>query len=66
MNTLLKLAFISKRISQIKAAHEMGIDPAKLSKIIHGWIIPSHQEVNTLSEYLEIPINELFGEDESK
>lgn len=61
MNKPLKIAFVSKGIRQIKASKDLGFDPAKLSKIINGWIKPTLQERQALSEYLDIPIQKLFN-----
>jgi hypothetical protein len=61
MNKPLKMAFVSKGIKQIKAAKDLGFDPAKLSKIINDWIKPTSQEKQVLSEYLDIPIRKLFN-----
>ena len=61
MNKPLKIAFVSKGIKQIKAANDLGFDPAKLSKIINGWITPTLQEKKVLSKYLDAPIRELFN-----
>jgi len=61
MNKPLKIAFVSKGIRQIKAAKDLGFDPAKLSKIINGWITPTLEEKQVLSEYLDIPILKLFN-----
>lgn len=61
MNKPLKIAFISKGKKQIKAANDLRFDPAKLSKIIHGWIKPTLQEKKVISKYLDVPIRELFN-----
>ncbi len=63
MNKPLKMAFVSRGVKQIKAANDLRFDPAKLSKIIHGWIKPTLQEKKVLSKYLNTSIQELFNQD---
>lgn len=60
MNVSLKVAFISKGVRQIEAAQDLNLDPAKLSKIVNGWIQPDHQTKRKLSRYLGESINNLF------
>jgi plasmid maintenance system antidote protein VapI len=60
MNVSLKVAFVSKGVRQIEAAQALNLDPAKLSKIVNGWIQPDHQTKQKLSRYLGESVNNLF------
>ena len=60
MNLALKLAFLEKGDSQIKAALALGWDPSKLSKAINGWVQLKSEERKALAEYFGKSENELF------
>lgn len=60
MNLQLKLAFFERGVRQIEAAIALGMDPARLSKIVNGWVFPTTHERQALSNYLRRGEAELF------
>lgn len=60
MNVSLKVAFVSKGVRQIEAAQDLRLDPAKLSKIVNGWVQPDNQTKLEISRYLGKSVEELF------
>ena len=62
-NIALKAAILQTGIKQGFLATVAGIDPTRLSKIIHGHVQPAEIERTRISEVLNIPLNELFPED---
>ena len=61
MNLQLKLAFFERGVRQIEAAIALGMDPARLSKIVNGWVFPTTHERQALSNYLRKGESELFA-----
>lgn len=60
MNINLKLGFLERNVSQIETAVTLGMDPARLSKIIRGWVSPTANERQSLAAYLKKNEAELF------
>ena len=60
MNLYLKTAFLEKGIRQIEAANALKLDPAKLSKIVNGWLEPKPEERKAIADFLGKPENEIF------
>ncbi|MBN1841503.1 MAG: helix-turn-helix transcriptional regulator [Deltaproteobacteria bacterium] len=60
MNIPLKVALVERRIKQFDLSRLLGVDPAKVSKIVNGWISPNEEIKQNISRYLGKPIDELF------
>lgn len=60
MNIPLKVALIERGIKQFDLSRLLGVDPAKVSKIVNGWINPNEQIKREISRYVGKPIDELF------
>lgn len=52
INIKLKLLLIEAFGSQIEAAKQIGIHESKLSRIIRGYAVPTHQEITALERNL--------------
>jgi transcriptional regulator with XRE-family HTH domain len=63
MNLPLKIALLERGFRQFDLSKLLGIDPAKLSKIVNGWIQPDDQTKQEISRYLGKPIDHLFPND---
>lgn len=62
MNVSLKIALLEKGLRQFDLSKLLGMDPAKLSKIVNQWIVPDKQTKQDISRYLGKPVDELFPE----
>ena len=62
MNLSLKVALLEKGLKQFDLSKLLGMDPAKLSKIVNGWIDPDEQIKGEISRYLGKPIDVLLPE----
>jgi transcriptional regulator with XRE-family HTH domain len=60
VNKKLKHAIIQKGVKQFRVAKDTGIHFTRLSQIINGWTRPNAREMETLAEYFDKPIRELF------
>ena len=60
MNVSLKIAIIERGIRQFDISRLLGCDPAKVSKIVNGWIEADEETKGKLSRYLGKSIDELF------
>jgi len=60
MNIPLKVALIERGIKQFDLSRLLGVDPAKVSKIVNGWTNPNEQIKRDISRYVGKPIDELF------
>ena len=63
MNVPLKIAIIQRGIKQFDLSRLLGVDPAKVSKIVNGWTEPNKETKRKISQYLGKPIDELFPND---
>ena len=63
MNLALKVTLLEKGLRQFDLSKLLGMDPAKLSKIVNGWITPDEQTKKRISCYLGKPIDKLFPDD---
>jgi len=48
----LRAAIVDKFGSQIRAAFELKIEPARLSRLIRGWLNPRKDEIEKLAQAL--------------
>lgn len=60
----LKIAILLNGERQYKMAADVGIDPARLSRIINGISDASEEERQAIAKYLGEPETKLFGEPE--
>ena len=60
MNVPLKIAIIERGIKQFDLSRLLRVDPAKVSKIVNGWVEPDKQTKQQISHYLGKPDDELF------
>lgn len=56
----LKLALVRKQIKQTYMAVELGWDPAKLSRIVNGVLVPSSKDRVAIAQYLGLSQDEIF------
>jgi ribosome-binding protein aMBF1 (putative translation factor) len=54
MRVKLKIAMLQKGIKGFDLAKHLDMDPAKVSKIINGWIEPDKETKRKINEYLGI------------
>lgn len=57
----IKIALLTKGIRQVRMAVDIGIDPAKLSRIVNGYTIPTVEDRHAIANYLGRPEDELFA-----
>ena len=60
MNLALKITLLERGMRQFDLCRLLGMDPAKLSKIVNQWIVPDKQTKQDISHYLGKPVDELF------
>lgn len=60
-NLPLRNAIKIKFGSQIRLATKYGLDPTLLSKWVNGWREPDAEQKKLLAEALELPEDQLFG-----
>jgi hypothetical protein len=61
MKTELKVAAIRSGKSQYLIAQELGWHPSKLSQIISGCQTPCSEDKRLLSQYFDLPVQQLFS-----
>ena len=64
MNIPLKVALIERGMKQFDLSRLLGVDPAKVSRIVNGWIEPDTDTKFQISRYLGKSVGELFPESE--
>jgi transcriptional regulator with XRE-family HTH domain len=62
MNLMLKKVIVESGFKQQFIAHKAGIEAVRLSRIIHGHIVPNAQEKSALAGILDKKVAELFKE----
>jgi len=60
MNMGLKIALIERGLRQIELSHLLGCDPAKVSKIVNGWIEPDEDLKREIARFVGRPVEKLF------
>jgi transcriptional regulator with XRE-family HTH domain len=59
----LKLAILKSRVHQTRMAIDLGWDPAKLSRIVNGIVLPNSAEKTAIANRLNVPEDSLFPDD---
>ena len=62
----IKIVLIQRGLSQVQVARRLGRDPAWLSRVIHGWVVPSEAEKRAISKILQRDVRELFPDEAGK
>jgi transcriptional regulator with XRE-family HTH domain len=62
----LKIAMLQRGVRQTRMAFEIGMDPAKLSRIVNGVAIPSPDDRRKIASYLEMNEATLFEKNRQK
>lgn len=60
MNVGLKVALIERGLKQIELSRLLGCDPAKVSKIVNGWIDPDQEMKRKIARFVGRPVEKLF------
>ncbi len=60
MNKTLKLILVKKGIKNFDLAKHLNCDPAKISKIINGWLEPDAVTKQKIADYLKVDENEIW------
>lgn len=63
MNKLNEILY-QKRITQAELARKLKVSPQRVNNWIHGKNYPNRKYMKLISEYLDIPIDELFYDEE--
>ena len=63
MNKQLKMAMIEKGIKNFDLARHLNVDPAKISKILNGWVNPADDLKEKIAGFLGVPKESLWGKD---
>jgi ribosome-binding protein aMBF1 (putative translation factor) len=62
MNKQLKILMIEKGVKNFDLAKRLKVDPAKVSKIVNGWIVPDGKLQKQIAQVLEVAVNEIWSE----
>lgn len=62
MNKQLKLTLIRKGIKNFDLAKHLNVDPAKVSKIVNGWIVPDERLKKQIADYLGVSVESIWSE----
>jgi ribosome-binding protein aMBF1 (putative translation factor) len=60
MNKQLKILMIEKGIKNFDLAQRLKVDPAKVSKIINGWLTPDDKLQKQIAQILKVSANEIW------
>jgi DNA-binding XRE family transcriptional regulator len=61
-NFRLKAALAKKSISQVQAAHDLGLNRTFLNLIVNGWENPKGEIKDRICEYLGLQKGDLWGQ----
>jgi ribosome-binding protein aMBF1 (putative translation factor) len=61
MNKKLKILMIEKGVKNFDLAQQLKVDPAKVSKIINGWIVPDDKLQKQIAQALQVPAREIWN-----
>lgn len=56
----LKIAMLQHGVRQTRMAFEIGMDPAKLSRIVNGVAVPTAEDRRKIANYLQTKESSLF------
>lgn len=59
-NTRLKLVLMTKGLTQRDVAFGIRLDESRLSRIVKGYEQPSDQVKQTIADFLDVQIEEIF------
>jgi ribosome-binding protein aMBF1 (putative translation factor) len=62
MNMQLKILMIEKGVKNFDLAKRLKVDPAKVSKIVNGWIVPDGKLQKQIAQVLKVAVNEIWPE----
>jgi ribosome-binding protein aMBF1 (putative translation factor) len=62
MNKQLKILMIEKGVKNFDLAKRLKVDPAKVSKIVNGWIVPDGKLQKQIAQVLKVAVNEIWSE----
>ena len=57
--TLLKIMEV-RGLSKTEVAFHTGIDLSRFSRISNGWLSPNRRDRKKISDFFEVPVQELF------
>ena len=60
MNRNLKVLLVEKGVRSFDLAKHLGCDPAKISKIINGWIAPDLETRKKIAQFLKVDQTEIW------
>jgi transcriptional regulator with XRE-family HTH domain len=66
MNIRLKSQILRRGLSQLQIARELGLNDSYISRIVHGWVIPTPEIKSKLANLLKCEIHEIFDDQENK
>lgn len=61
VNISLKLAMLKAGVSNYALAKRLGCDPAKVSRILNGWLDPDEVTQRRIADELGVSVDELWG-----
>jgi transcriptional regulator with XRE-family HTH domain len=61
MNKRLKVAMIEKGVRNFDLAKHLGVDPAKVSRIINDWTEPDEALRERIAAFLDVPEETLWS-----
>jgi transcriptional regulator with XRE-family HTH domain len=61
MGMELKLEMIRQRKRNFDLAKYLSCDPAKVSRILNGWLVPDEATKTRIAKFLEMPVDNLFS-----
>lgn len=62
MNKQLKILMIEKGVKNFDLAQKLGVDPARISRIVNGWCIPDEKFQKQIAQVLGVSIDEIWHE----
>lgn len=61
MNRKLKILMIKKGVKNFDLAKHLSVDPAKISKIVNGWIVPDETLKKSIADFLAVPVTSIWS-----